>query len=155
MKCTALVAVILLVAACREDRSEAPAPPQDSRRSVSDIVADDDPSKVLYLGKATVTEDTWLLPRDTDFKNYARVHIGKRPTQGDVDTWESRQKEGRVHPVKQGTRVKVRRQIRRFPMRDGTEAVFRKVEIDDGSMLDEDGYPLRGHILMSHLTDPR
>jgi hypothetical protein len=40
-------------------------------------------------------------------------------------------------------------------MRDGTEAVFRKVEIDDGSMLDEDGYPLRGHILMSHLTDPR
>ncbi len=152
MKSTSLL-VALLLSACGNDPSSSPArAPRQAAPSGSNQTDERDIRKDLeYLGTTTVTQDTWLLRRKTDYQNYARVHHGSNPTQGDLDTWESRQKEGRVLPVPQGTRVKVRTVSRVSRLKSGKLVRFRRVYIDDGSILDENGDPEFGLVPEAHL----
>lgn len=112
-----------------------------------------DPSMRPHFGISTVTRDTWLLPKISHYKNFARVHFKDEPTRGDHNTWEMRKKEGRVFEIAKGTKVK-RRKIHDFQMNDGQVIRFISVEVSDGSMTDDDGYPRKGNIYVDYLSDP-
>lgn len=161
MKRTALLVLsALLVSGCGEKWT--PPPKKPARKPSKPLVdpegapglgSEHDPSRKQHHGISTVTRDTWLLPKITHYKNYARVHFGANPTRGDLDTWELRKKEGRVFEISKGTKVK-RRKRHNFQMNDGQVITFISVEVADGSMNDDDGYPRRGNIYHEYLTKP-
>lgn len=161
MKCTVLVLLsALLLSSCGEEwkppaqkpARKPPAPLVDSDGAPG-LGSEHDPSMKPHFGISTVTRDTWLLPKISHYKNFARVHFKDKPTRGDLDTWELRQKEGRVFEIAKGTKVK-RRKRHRFQMNDGQVITFISVEVADGSMTDDQGYPRRGNVFADYLSDP-
>ena len=155
-----LVFAALLLPSCGEEwqppakkPARKPSAPLLDSSGAPSLGSEHDPALKPHFGISTVTRDTWILPKISHYKNFARVHFGKSPTRGDHDTWEMRQKEGRVFEIAKGTKVK-RRKKNRFQMNDGQIITFISVEVADGSMTDDHGYPRRGNIFVDYLSDP-
>jgi hypothetical protein len=97
-----------------------------------------------FTQTGVITQDTYLLPRQTDYKNYTRVKLAGTATEGDVNTFDDRVQKGRYIPIPAGTKV-LRRGTNGLRI-DGKEYRFVRVEVIDGSLKDDEGYPARGNV---------
>jgi hypothetical protein len=110
-----------------------------------------DPSQKPTFGTAVVTEDTYLGVRQTDRLSIIRGTLSTSPEASEVETFEDRLSKGKtIMRIKKGTVVTLR-DIVPVKTLDGNEYRFRKVEIADGSLLDEYGDPVRGSVLDQYL----
>lgn len=106
-----------------------------------------DSSRKPTFGTATVTKDTYLCPRQTDTKCFARARLCREQKQADIDTFETRVSEGRIFEIPSGTTVTLRGTV--TVVANGEHFDFQRVEVSDGSVVDEDGNPARGRVLAS------
>jgi hypothetical protein len=97
-----------------------------------------------FTQTGVITQDTYLLRRQTDYKNYARVKLAGTATEGDVNTYEDRVQKGRYIPIPAGT--KVLRRGKNGIRIEGQEYWFVRVEVIDGSLKDDEGFPARGNV---------
>ena len=103
-----------------------------------------DPSRKETYGTLTTKQDSYILRRQTDYKNYARAMMVSSPKQADIDTYEVRVREGRYIPIPAGTKV-TKLGTRSFNV-NGEICRFFKIEVADGSITDESGMGQRGNV---------
>jgi len=152
-----MLALLVLIPACGSEWK----PPEKAKRVTDDrpltdssgapaLGSETDGSRAPTYGKGTVTEDTYLCPRGTDSKSFARARLCRENPQGDIDTFEKRVSEGRISEIASGTEVFLRGVVN--VTANGEIFKFQRVEVADGSLTDKDGYPARGRVLADYVS---
>lgn len=143
------VAVLALVSACGKEwkppvKKEQPRISGQQPSGEGGFGSERDPSRRETYGTMVVKSDSFILRRQTDYKNYARAVMVPDPKQEDIDTYEVRVSEGRYIPIPAGTKV-TRRGSRKVQI-DGKIYEFINIEVADGSITDESGMGQRGNV---------
>ena len=147
-----LISVLVFLPSCGNDKSTPPKqatparPHQDNNSGSAEggIGSERDPSRNATFGTMVTTKDSYILRRQTDYKNYARAVLCPTPKRGDLDTYNVRVREGRYIPIPAGTKV-TRRGVSTFPY-EGVTYRFIRIEVADGSIADESGMGQRGNV---------
>ncbi|MAG32754.1 MAG: hypothetical protein CL908_17880 [Deltaproteobacteria bacterium] len=149
-----LLGVVLVAPGCGKkwtpppkERREQPSRPLVQSDGSPSLGSETDGTRKATFGSATITKDTYLCPRQTDTKSFARARLCREQKQGDIDTFETRVQEGRIYEIPTGTTVTLRGTV--TVVANGEHFAFQRVEVADGSIVDEDGNPARGRVLAS------
>lgn len=141
--------LLSLLAACGDQRRPAPVQgsPEPAYRPAPSPSSPGGESETRIAGFGTVTEDTYLVQRQTDRNGLIRAVLTPDPDSKDVDTFQARLSRGEhtMH-IKKGTRVGLRSEVTVNTL-DGRSFKFLKIEVVDGSLVDHRGDPVRGSVL--------